>query len=51
MTSFLQEEPIKDTKQFLRANYLYADETFINNDTEIQIDYSRLFEIQSIKYL
>lgn len=51
VTSFLQEEPIKDTTAFLCSNYLYGDETFINKKIDIQIQYHNLFEIQSIKYI
>lgn len=51
VTSLLQEEPIKDTKTRLCSNYLYGDETFINKDLDIKIQYHNLFEIQSIKYV
>ncbi len=51
VTSFLQEEPIKDTNTLLCSNYLYGDETFINKDLDIKIQYHNLFEIQSIKYI
>lgn len=51
VTSFLQEEPIKDTNEMLCSNYLYGDETFINKKIDIQIQYHNLFEIQSIKYV
>ncbi len=51
VTSFLQEEPIKDTDTLLCSNYLYGDETFINKKIDIQIQYHNLFEIQSIKYV